>query len=107
MAQADRHDFDETGVPGVRYLHFTPAQALSGAEAGLVRFSANAGFPAHEHKGRELTYVLRGTPYFSDGTVLQPGDKALLEGGRHSVRAGDRPVLYLTYHEGFEVVDGV
>lgn len=105
LAMADRSDFEETGVPGVRFLHFAPGPALAGAEAGLVRFDSGACFPEHRHKGRELTYVLKGTLHFSDGTVLGPGDQALLEGGQHTARAGDQDVLYLTFHEGFDVLE--
>lgn len=99
--EAGRWQF--TGVPGVRFVHFEPGARLAGTDSGLVCFAPGASFPAHNHHGRELTYVVQGTLRMSGGQTLGPGDQCLLRGGSHSVSALDEEVLYLTFHEGFTV----
>lgn len=93
-----------TGAPGVSFVHFRAGPALAGTDTGFVRFEAGASFPGHRHHGRELTFVLEGVLHFSTGETLRPGDEIILgPEDRHSVAAGDRPVIYATFHEGFSV----
>lgn len=95
----------ETGVPGVRFVHFEAGPALAGADTGFVRFDEGASFPRHRHHGRELTFVLEGRVWFSSGEVLGPGDEHVAEAGSgHEVVADSaRGCLYVTSHEGFEI----
>lgn len=93
-----------TAAPGVSFVHFQAGPALTEADTGFVRFEAGAEFPHHRHEGPELTFILEGVLYFSTGETLRPGDEIVLGlEHRHSVRAGDVPVVYATYHHGFQV----
>lgn len=108
MALDPNTTWTETGVPGVRFVHFEAGPPLAGADTGFVRFDAGAMFPPHRHHGRELTFILEGTLRFSTGEVLQPGDEVVMAADtRHFVQAdASTPVLYVTFHEGFTVESG-
>lgn len=96
-------EWQETGVPGVRFVHFEAGPALAHADTGFVRFDAGAAFPQHVHHGRELTFVLEGRLRFSSGEVLEAGDEILRSAdSRHAVTA-ETDVVYATFHEGFTV----
>ena len=97
--------WQSAGVPGVEFVHFRAGPRLAGADTGFVRLAPNARFPEHEHRGPELTYLLEGVLYVSTGEILRPGDQLRCEvGERHGIWAGDSPVLYATYHRGFDIV---
>lgn len=106
LARLPAMSWTETGVPGVSFVHFEAGPRLAHADTGFVRFAPGAAFPAHRHHGKELTFVLEGRVALAEGRVLGPGESALLgPEDVHAVAAvGEGPVLYVTFHEGMEVL---
>ena len=111
IQQALAQTWEETGVPGVSFVHFTAGPALAQLDTGLVRFEPEAAFPGHRHHGSELTFVLEGElKYQARGEVvlLRAGDHVLLSAADHHdwVQAGAERVVYATYQVGF-TIDGM
>jgi predicted ChrR family anti-sigma factor len=91
-----------SGIPGVRFQHFSVGADLAGAEAGLVYLDAGAAFPAHGHGGGEETLVLEGTLVEDSGRSLGPGGRwTMAAGAVHALRAGPGgPCVYVTVIRG-------
>lgn len=66
----------------LRVCTFSPGPERAGACARLVRIAPGTPFPAHCHKGREITLMLSGAARDEDsGTVHLPGDLLAKEAG--------------------------
>jgi hypothetical protein len=95
-----RMDDPKAWTPGVgatvAFLHFEagPGFATSGGtpHCGLARMRNGARVPSHAHKGREITFVLRGAVFDGEGARFEAGGVLdMPPGSSHSLRVTGEP----------------
>ncbi len=95
-----RMDDPEAWTPGigstVAFLHFEAGPGLNGSGApphcGIARMRSGARVPRHEHKGREITFVLRGVVTDGEGARFEAGQVLdMPAGSSHSLRVNGEP----------------
>lgn len=98
LATVDEDDgWEDSGLPGVRLLHFEGGPGTEDAITGFVRIEVGGTFPHHEHVGQETVIVLQGTCVDSHGTTYQRGQRIdQAPGTAHAITVtSDIPLLYL------------
>ena len=98
----DSTSYEVAPMPGVRYFHFPPGEAVGFAEAGIVRLAKGGRFPRHQHLGDEVNFVLEGVLNDSSGRNIGPGDSITqVAGSVHDYRAGTaRDLILVAGHSG-------
>jgi mannose-6-phosphate isomerase-like protein (cupin superfamily) len=95
-----RMDDPKCWTPGIgatlAFMHFDagPRLAVAGgaAHCGLARMRSGAKVPHHRHKGRELTFVLRGAVVEDGGARCAAGQVLdVPAGSEHSLRVEGEP----------------
>jgi quercetin dioxygenase-like cupin family protein len=72
----------------VAFLDFEPGPRLAPAHCGVARMKNGALVPRHRHRGREITFVLRGVMVDGDGSTYRAGQAIdAPTGSEHSLRA--------------------
>ncbi len=88
--------WEESGIPGTRFLHFNGGQRVASAHCGLVHIEPGDGNPKHQHFGDEWAFILQGRLQEDSGQVWTSGDIVYkTPGSSHTVHAiGDEPCIY-------------
>jgi hypothetical protein len=109
-----RMDDPNAWTPGIgatsAFLHFDAGPGLTGSgptpHCGVARIRSGARVPRHEHKGREITFVLRGAVTDGDGARFEAGQVLdMPPGSAHSLRVtGDPDALVAILLSEIEIV---
>jgi mannose-6-phosphate isomerase-like protein (cupin superfamily) len=95
-----RMDDPKCWTPGIgatlAFMHFDAGPRLGtaggAAHCGLARMRSGARVPHHRHKGRELTFVLRGGLVVDGGARIAAGQVLdVPAGSEHSLRVEGEP----------------
>lgn len=84
-------------LPGMDIFHIDGGPAVEKAILGFIRLAPGAGFPEHEHHGRETTLVLQGSYRDADGEIYRYGqENQQVPGSSHALKAlAGPPLIYL------------
>lgn len=88
--------WEDSGIPGTRFLHFDGGQRIASAHCGLVHIEPGEGIPKHQHFGNEWTFVLQGRLQEDSGQIWTSGDIVhRAPGSAHTICAvGNEPCLF-------------
>jgi anti-sigma factor ChrR (cupin superfamily) len=87
----------ESGLPGIRFLHFDGGQRVADAHCGLVHIDAGQRIPTHQHYGDEWSFILQGRLQEEpSGKIWACGELVYRPpGSAHAIHAvGTDPCLY-------------
>lgn len=80
--------FSPCGIPGTQLFYFQGGPRVANATCGVLKMTAGAIFPAHQHRGDERVIVLQGSATEQSGRRFHAGELIhCRKGTRHSFRA--------------------